>query len=488
MPNKPRGKTSRLYKVNGADARHATFDGRDHLVVPVIAVVEGVMNGQFCPFEEISAYPQAWEGIPLPVNHPKKGDKPVSANSPDILESYVLGRLFNVHVDEASRSLKGELWIDVLKAQAHADGPEILRRMEAGEQLEVSTAYFADYEETSGVWKGERYAGIQRNLRPDHLALLPNGIGACNWSDGCGAPRVAELIPLFANSADLANNRNEVRFTMNAGIEISFDETARLVRETLNAEDPGYYHWLADVFSDFVVYEKEPRSSGPDVPAMPADKMGMFRRDYSVKAEKVTLGEATKVRRRMSYIEIPANNSQDGRPKEAETNMDKKQIVDALINNDKTPWKEADREYLMNRSECDLKMLQPAEAAAPPATSGAPAANAGAEPKPQTLEQYIAGIPDPRLQTMMRQGIATHDARKAELVAKLSANTSCAFSKSELEGMELEYLEKLASTVGVSYAGAGVPRQNDRSRQDLEENQDEVPEPPKILTAALSKK
>ena len=58
-----------------------------------------------------------------------------------------------------------------------------------GDIIEVSTGYFADKLDESGEFEGEEYDGVQINLRPDHLAILPNTIGACSVDDGCGFPR-----------------------------------------------------------------------------------------------------------------------------------------------------------------------------------------------------------------------------------------------------------------------------------------------------------
>jgi hypothetical protein len=37
-----------------------------------------------------------------------------------------------------------------------------------------------------GEFNGKKYESVARNMIADHLALLPNDEGACNWKDGCG--------------------------------------------------------------------------------------------------------------------------------------------------------------------------------------------------------------------------------------------------------------------------------------------------------------
>lgn len=167
----------------GSGVRHETFEGKTHLVVPVVMIVEGVLNQALVPAEEFSKYPQSWNGEPVPVLHPERNGSPIPANSPDVIERNTVGRLFNTHAD--GQKLKSEAWIDVAKARALGHG-DLVDQLERGEVIEVSTGYFADAEVRQGEYSGEPYREIHRNLRPDHLALLPGEQGACSVADGCG--------------------------------------------------------------------------------------------------------------------------------------------------------------------------------------------------------------------------------------------------------------------------------------------------------------
>ena len=164
--------------------RHEQHNGRDHLVVPVVMIVQGVLNDSLLLAEEFGKFPEAWDGRPVPIHHPERNGSPISANSPDVHERAV-GTIYNTHVD--GDKLKAELWIDPNKLP-----PELLTHMEAGKVLEVSTGYFCEEETKPGVFNGRSYQFIDRNIRPDHLALLPGQIGACSVEDGCGTPRVNE--------------------------------------------------------------------------------------------------------------------------------------------------------------------------------------------------------------------------------------------------------------------------------------------------------
>ena len=154
-----------------------TWEGKEFLVVPVIALTEGVHTGSAGPalylVDEFGKYIEAWNGSPLPVLHPQRNGIPISANSPEIISEQSVGWFFNAKLED--KKLKGELWIDTERAQRIA--PEVIDLVQRG-RLEVSTGLWSEDELTSGNWDGKDYDSIIRNIRPDHLALLPGGTGA----------------------------------------------------------------------------------------------------------------------------------------------------------------------------------------------------------------------------------------------------------------------------------------------------------------------
>lgn len=183
--------------------REDGFHGRDHLVAPVVMVREMVLDqgthGELLPGEEIerSAELRLWEGRPVTIGHPEEH---FSAGELEASEEAEVGRLRNVEaVENGTVKLKGEAWIDIEQAERIPEGEQILNTLrdytqsdvpDSARPLEVSTGYLAQFEREGGVLGNERYAGIQRAIIPDHLALLPNGVGKCSREDGCGMPRL----------------------------------------------------------------------------------------------------------------------------------------------------------------------------------------------------------------------------------------------------------------------------------------------------------
>lgn len=167
-------------------AQHRTGpDGRAYLVAPGTIIVEGVLGNELLLASEFGRHPQGWAGRPLPLLHPQADGHYVSANSPDLVERVSVGYFYNPTV--TGNKLQGEYWVDVEKARRlGGEAQELLARLEANQKIETSTAYFRDFDPTPGTWNGKQYAGIARNIVPDHVAVLVNEIGNCSIADGCG--------------------------------------------------------------------------------------------------------------------------------------------------------------------------------------------------------------------------------------------------------------------------------------------------------------
>lgn len=169
--------------------RRIQHEGRDHVIAPVVMLVEGVHAGSRGPSlytaAVIARNPAVWNGVPVTIQHPTDQQGPISANSPHVIERQAIGKMYNVQW--TAGKLKGEAWVDVAKAEAVQGGAEILQAVNSGQiQLEVSTGLFDESKEQAGTWNNEQYSQVIERIYPDHLALLPGGTGACSWADGCG--------------------------------------------------------------------------------------------------------------------------------------------------------------------------------------------------------------------------------------------------------------------------------------------------------------
>ena len=99
--------------------REETFEDKKHLVAPLIMIKEGVVNDVLYTADELNTFAQAWNGVPVTVMHPAdETGKPISANSPEVIEQCTVGRIFNARFEDGK--LKAEAWIDPEK-----DGPDL---------------------------------------------------------------------------------------------------------------------------------------------------------------------------------------------------------------------------------------------------------------------------------------------------------------------------------------------------------------------------
>ncbi len=310
---KERREILQTFAVKRADIRAETFDGRDHLVVPVIALVEGVLNGELVLGDEFGFAIEAWNGRPATLRHPKRDGESVSANTPDMLEAIRIGTLFNAKM-KSDNTFLVEAWLDVQKMESMGgEALDLLQRIRKGETIEVSTGYFAWSEETTGEFNGKSYSGIQHYFKPDHLAFLVDEVGACSVYDGCGAPRIAER----SNAVEV---KKRTFFHFQANEEMSFDQIEGAIRIALRDSTTNKDFWLMDVYPNFFIYEEYTVPTEMSMVPTPIGKSRMFKRTYTVDKtnKQVTLGEAKEVIRKVVYEEVgPGMKTQETQePKE----------------------------------------------------------------------------------------------------------------------------------------------------------------------------
>jgi hypothetical protein len=176
--------------------RKRTLNGKAYYVVPATMIVPGILAGSngplYYPPEEVSKNPAIWNSTPIVVWHPTKNGQNVSARTPGVVEEYGIGE---VRRASYNGKLTAEAWFDVNKTKAfdakmqkRGIKTNILGRLEDGQKVELSTGLFTDNTpaQNGAQHKGQAYSWIARNYRPDHLAVLPDGRGACSVHDGCG--------------------------------------------------------------------------------------------------------------------------------------------------------------------------------------------------------------------------------------------------------------------------------------------------------------
>lgn len=181
----------------GATGRSRTEmrDGKEYLVVPVVALMEGVIHpvnastAEFVPFSTLKRAATSWNGRPVTVGHPTRNGKQCSANDPSIFESHVIGTIFESHTE--GKKLLQEAWLE--KDKTKRLQPQMFADLEANKPVEVSVGTFVVAGIGDGEFGSKKYKATWLDASGDHLAMLPGGRGACSIEMGCGTHRSAAM-------------------------------------------------------------------------------------------------------------------------------------------------------------------------------------------------------------------------------------------------------------------------------------------------------
>jgi len=473
-----------------------TLNNREYLTAPAVLIVCGVLNGGL--IAEDALVPDDWNNVPVVIGHPMNMDgQPISARTPEVLAECGVGHVYRARQSVGDRrghqvaSLQAELWLDT--ALCHHLGGEALQAMEmidSQAQLELSTAFFSESERTHGSFYGTPYTEIHRVLRPDHLALLPNSLGACDWSAGCGCPRLNHQQACACQTEEVAPMDEVPRFWQrlmamlrlvpqeSGGDVLTIHQTDMDLREALAsalAREMGEeVNWTPYFIQDLDIAQQSFTY-----------RMGerLKQRRWTMEDGVLTLApEIEDVQRETTYTPVPVSNQQEETMPPTDVI---KRRVNALIANERTRWQEDDRHMLESQDEAFLIRLeqQPVE----PLRVAAQ--------QPTTVQEAIATMPQ-HLQEPMQAMAQEYEERKAAAIAVLIANKKCPFAEAELQGMTAQRVEQLVTMAGEevplrpgqavvkevrSYVGRGLPHVRGTEDEDL------PPPPPNTFALAVER-
>lgn len=423
-----------------------TWEGKQYYVIPVVMMVEGVHNGSRGPLyhsaEELGKVEASWNGIPVTIGHPSTADGTfLSANSPDVLSSWAVGKVFNTRLE--NNKLKAEAWLDIEKLTAIS--PETLQSVEAGQIMEVSVGVFSDEEPVEGEWNGEHYIAIARNHRPDHLALLPGEIGACSVHDGCGlrvnnenmkggSKNVALIIDDKLLKVLVEHNLSARLITQQEGMSAMLVKLQRLLDSKDNQNET---HYLEEAYDSYVIFNKRDRAGSI-----------LYKQAYQENADGTVelVGEPVKVTRKVEYIVVQQLQRTNFNNKKGKSMCEPcKERVDELIAHEATLFTEDDRDWLEALTEDKLDKLiprvnkTPAEPKAPTMEEAWNVIKAEAKP-----EDYISHLPeDVVVQINAEQKMKEE---RQNIIEHITAH-STDWAQDDLVAMPFSILKKLKTTL-----------------------------------------
>jgi len=471
--------------------------GREHWILPVVMMVEGVHNGSRGPLlyslEEMQRAPSEWNGVPITIGHPTResgdyvsiNDLPTGPN--------IVGQIENAIISDDK--LKADACIDIQVLQeTSADAYEYIKE---GKALEVSTGMQATEVPESGDWNNEEYRAIATNFSPDHLALLPNSVGACSWDDGCGI-RNQKL----NKKGEIANEMKELK-DMNTGEfkeymisnslvplpvveptlleEVGFREVMQNIQQKLDQLDNSLRaHYLEEVFNESFVYRVHNRENG---------ETEFFLRSYTVGEDGSVdfEGDPTQVRKETSFVSL-SDKLKRTKFEKVDNKMTRTKnaspcAITSLIENEATQWTEDDRKWLETLEGDQLAKFAPKEVEKAveitenKATTDKPSKEEDKSEKKdeglalngKTIEETVKGIlnaeTDPEkaielmpkaLQNQLKAGLKMHQDKRASLINGIVKNSK--FVEANLTGWADEDLENLHESVvpeNVDYSANG---------------------------------
>lgn len=130
----------------------------------ILTYSDGIETWQeWRPREELEAAAISWQLSPVTDDHP-----PVMVTS-DNYREHARGMVMS---DPTVEEVDG---VAYLRARLRVTDADLIAKLEAGEQREVSIGFTATIAPESGVTDGVRYDAVQRALQGNHVAAVPKG-------------------------------------------------------------------------------------------------------------------------------------------------------------------------------------------------------------------------------------------------------------------------------------------------------------------------
>lgn len=420
--------------ISSYTAIEKILEGRKQLTVPVVMIVEGVLSGSMGPLlhlaDDFGKIPESWNGIPIVMYHPEQDGHGISANSPEVVESSKVGVVYYSHIE--GNMLKAEAWLDEAKLAIVSN--VTLLAINAGKTMELSVGVYTENEEISGEYNGIKYNAIARNHRPDHLALLPDGVGACSLENGCGMGVNQKKGENNVDRLDALKKVRDANYSVIAigvnlaqGLKEKLDQLQDLVRTLRIPPDKdgngGTWVYLEEAYDTFLIYSIEGVKGNT-----------YFKCNYQFNVANGIpefVGNPIEVVRKVEFESIINNEDVIVLNKKKETTImaekctpcvEKK--VGEIIANAATKFTETDREWLQT---LELSVLE-------------------------KMEPEIVAVVENKLsaedQAAMDLGKATIKKKKEDMVANIQTNTEAGLWTPEiLNNMDVSMLEKISKSV-----------------------------------------
>jgi hypothetical protein len=452
-------------EMKAYQVQEVVLDERSYLVAPVVMMVEGVHSGShgalYHPATELALSASFWEGMPVVINHPQDTEgNYITANS---VPGKIVGTVKNPTMD--ANKLKAEIWVDVDKTSI--ESPTTITLLKTNKILEVSTGVFSDEIVEEGTWNGETYKAVARNHKPDHLAILPNDIGACSVKDGCG-------IRVNKQTKDMETiqvNELIVDFRSLQVNQLSYSEISDMIwnkLKTLNVDDSQGNRikscWTEAIYDKYFVYQESTNNTAGTI-------RKYYMQNYTITNEQIEFtGSPIEVVKDLKYKQVQTNKkkmAESKTPCPEGSGLCKEAKVEALIAHKMTVYTLEDKEMLMELDEAVIDKMTPVtpEPVVVNKEIAVPVVY-------KTTDEFLEAAPE-AIRDSLRAGLVLNEERRNALVQSILTNSvKDTWNEDELKGMNTEQLEKLNRSYpqAVTYVGNSqrrTPVVNTTASEDL---------------------
>ncbi len=328
--------------------RRENVGGREHLITNMVPIVgDSTMNGIFYPLDQVKASYLQLNNLPAPNGHPTVEGQNISAFHPFAINAHNIGAFVRAPRMKGKK-VENELLVDVEVANKSEDGQELLRRIENGEFIGVSTGLtINDLEPQTGVDDyGVPFQSVGRGFNFDHVALLMN-------EDAAGAHAGTAVVNgksvIIANmhipnvEGDLETNALTVQ-----GLSKQLDEA---LKEAYHTGAEREWIWIDEIFIDEnkVVFTHE------KVDERTTMMMAPFQIDTNGDVELT--GVAFPVRKKVTFV--PTGEQPPVEPNEPNSEpegdeMKMKELVMSIIGNKHNDFTMDDFDSLMEMDEIQV--------------------------------------------------------------------------------------------------------------------------------------
>lgn len=154
--------------------RTEVINNRPHLVTEMVSIEgDSVMNSLLYPLDAVTASYAQLDSIPAPAGHPTINGQNVSAFHPLAVNAHGVGGFVRNPRMQGKRVIN-ELVFDIDAANKDERGKEIIKRIESGMAIGVSTGLNAKISKTNGELGSKKYTGVVSDIKFDHVAVLLN--------------------------------------------------------------------------------------------------------------------------------------------------------------------------------------------------------------------------------------------------------------------------------------------------------------------------